>query len=271
MSGGAEAEAIASVFGRAAQAYDTVIPFFASFGARLVELARLSPGDRVLDVGCGRGATLVPAAERVGPGGRVLGVDLSQEMVDLLANDLRRRQLSNASVVRMDAGELQVDASSFDVVVSNFVLHLAADPERAAVGFLRALRRGGRCAVSAPIGEDPDWKFFGNLVRSFAHRASRPIAIPFRSDFDLETVIDGAGFERLQSFDEEIRFVFADEQAWWDWSWSHGMRSLFEALPSAVLEELRNEVFDELKARVTADGLALRHTARFVIATKAEV
>lgn len=61
-----EAHAIAAVFGRAAAAYDSVIPFFARFGERLVERAGIQPGDRVLDVGCGRGAALFPAAERTG-------------------------------------------------------------------------------------------------------------------------------------------------------------------------------------------------------------
>jgi O-methyltransferase/aklanonic acid methyltransferase len=78
------AEDVAAVFGRAADVYDSVIPFFERFGARLVEVADLRPGESVLDVGAGRGATLLPAARAVGPEGRALGVDLSEEMVTLL-------------------------------------------------------------------------------------------------------------------------------------------------------------------------------------------
>jgi len=84
MSAPNDAEAIAGVFSRAAATYDTVIPFFARFGAGLVERAPILPGDRVLDVGCGRGATLLPAAGRVGPTGTVLGVDLAPDMIVLL-------------------------------------------------------------------------------------------------------------------------------------------------------------------------------------------
>jgi ubiquinone/menaquinone biosynthesis C-methylase UbiE len=61
-----------------------------------VEWADLQPGESVLDVGYGRGASLFPAAERVGPNGRVLGVDLSAEMVDLLRVDIDGCGVTNA-------------------------------------------------------------------------------------------------------------------------------------------------------------------------------
>ena len=95
----------AAVFGRAAPTYDSIIPFFRRFGARLVELADLHPGDRVLDAGCGRGATLLPAALRVVPGGSIVGVDLSDAMLGLLAADLRRDGVASAALALMD-GEL---------------------------------------------------------------------------------------------------------------------------------------------------------------------
>jgi len=123
--------------------------------------------------------------------------------------------------------------------------------------------------VAAPIGDDPDWQFFGRLVRSYASRSSTPIALPFRSNFDPEAVLVGAGFAHTRAFDQEISFVFADETAWWDWVWSHGMRALLEALPPPALEALRREAFAELGGRIDADGLHLRHTARFVLAAKA--
>ena len=69
---------LAGLFGRAAATYDTVIPLFARFGHRLVALADLQPGERVLDVAAGRGALLFPAAEAGGPTGSVVAVDLAR-------------------------------------------------------------------------------------------------------------------------------------------------------------------------------------------------
>ena len=89
---------VAAVFGRTADRYDSVIPFFTSFGALLVEAAALEPGQRVLDMGCGRGATLLPASVAVGPMGRVVGIDLAEEMVALLGADLEAAGVENATV-----------------------------------------------------------------------------------------------------------------------------------------------------------------------------
>lgn len=261
-----DAEEIAAVFGRAAPGYDTVIPFFARFGTRLVDLADVRPGERVLDVGAGLGATLLPAAERAAPDGSVLGVDLSERMVDALALDLQRRGVANASVQRMNAEALAVEPASFDVVLCSFVLHLVPDPDRAARGFLRALRPGGRCAASVPRGAGPAFEFLARLFRAFAPRARRPVPMPFRPDFDLGAVLASAGFEVVQDVGDEIEFRFPGGEAWWDWAWSHGLRALFETLEPDDLEELRGEALTELGARTTADGLSMPQQVNLVVA-----
>ncbi len=263
-----DAEEGAAVFGRAAETYDTVIPFFAEFGARLVELANPQPGESVLDVGAGRGATLVPTAHRVGPSGRVLGVDLSEEMVARLSRDVEQLGLRNATVRRMNAEALDVPAESFDVALSSFVLHLPPRPDRAAASLWRALRPAGRLGAAAPTVVGAHWDFLMPLLRRFAPRAVRPVPIPFRSDFDVELVLHCAGFRIKRSVEEELAFVFADEWAWWDWVWSAGVRALLECLPPEDLEELRREAFSELVALRTPEGLPLRQRARLVIAEK---
>ena len=259
---------IAGVFGRAAATYDTVIPFFAEFGARLVDLAALQPGESVLDVGCGRGATLLPAAERVGPRGRVLGVDLSEEMVALLEDDIATRGLSQAEVRRMDAQALEVAPERFDVVMAGFVLHLLAEPEQGAASIAGALRRGGRCVAAVPIGSGPQWKFMARIFGEYAKRVVRPVPVPFRLDFDLPATLTAAGLHVTTTTTEEVDFVFADEQVWWDWGWTQGVRGFFEALSPADLEALRREMFAELAALKTAEGIRAGQTAVFVVAEK---
>ena len=211
---------------------------------------------------------MVPAAQEVAPSGRVLGVDLSEEMVALLSGDLERLGLGNASVRRMNAEALEVAAGSFDVALSSFVLHLLPHPETAAAELWRVLRPGGRVGASAPTVTGAHWDFLMPLLRRFGPRAVRPIPIPFRSDFDLEDVLRSAGFRIERSVEEEVSFVFGDEQAWWDWVWSAGLRALLECLTPSDLEELRREAFSEVAALRTPDGVPLQQRARFVVGQK---
>ena len=78
----------AGVFDRAADTYDAVgVPWFQPIALRLVTELAVQPGERVLDIGCGRGAALFPLAEAAGPAGSVVGIDLSPRMVELTAAD----------------------------------------------------------------------------------------------------------------------------------------------------------------------------------------
>jgi O-methyltransferase / aklanonic acid methyltransferase len=253
------------VFGRAAAAYDTVIPFFSTFGRRLVETAALSPGDRVLDVGCGRGATLLPASVAVGSTGRVVGVDLSEDMVALLAGELKGAGIDNATVRVGDAQALNVEDATFDVVLCQMVLHLVPDPPVAASEAFRVLVDGGRYVSSAPSGA-PGWELVGELFRKFGPRMVRPIEVPFRPDFDLTATVAGAGFDIVGNEEVELDFHFPDEQAWWDWGWSNGIRGLYEVLSPADLEELRTEAFATLAAMRTPEGIPLAQRAHVVVA-----
>src|SRR5260221_3960505 len=82
---------------------------------KLLALAGLTPGLRVLDIASGTGLVTFPAAQAVGPNGHVVGTDLSQEMVNRASNEARSRGMVNVTFERMDAEDLQVDAGSLDV------------------------------------------------------------------------------------------------------------------------------------------------------------
>ncbi len=258
---------VAAVFGRAAATYDTVIPFFTTFGARLVATAAPALGERVLDVGCGRGATLLPASVAVGPTGRVVGIDLSEEMVALLAADLEAAGVDNATVRLGNAQALDMEGATFDVVLSQMVLHLLPDPPAAAAEFFRVLVPGGRCVTSVPAGAR-GWEFMGSLFEAFGSRAVRPMTVPFRPDFDLRATVSGAGFEIANDQEVEVEFHFPDEQGWWDWGWGNGVRALYEILAPDELEGLKAAAFAELATRRTPEGIPMMQRVRMVVGTK---
>ncbi len=265
--GANDAEEVAAVFGRAAATYETVVPFFNVLGPRLVDMAALALGERVLDVGCGRGATLLPACVAVGTSGRLVGIDLAEEMVALLGSELEAAGLTTATVRRGDAQALDMENATFDVVLAQMVLHLLPDPARAASECFRVLVPGGRVAASAPT-MSLGLALIGELFGRFAARAVRPSAGPYRPDFDLPAVLAGAGFEVTGEESVEVELRFPDEQTWWDWSWSNGIRAFYEVLSPDDLEELRTDAFAALAAIRTSDGIPITQGAHLVVAAK---
>ncbi|GAA2424767.1 class I SAM-dependent methyltransferase [Streptomyces macrosporus] len=116
---------------------------------RLAERAGVGPGDRVLDVGCGTGALTRAVAAAVSPGGSVLGVDPSRQMVEYARRRAERRG-ENSSFALGVAQELDAEDGSFDAVVSSFAVHHVPEDrrERAFAEMFRVLRPGGRLLVA---------------------------------------------------------------------------------------------------------------------------
>jgi arsenite methyltransferase len=112
-----------------------------------VALAKLQPGETVLDLGSGPGRDLLESARRVGPTGRSIGVDFTPEMIDRARAAAAEAGLANVSVLRGDLEQLPVPCGAVDVVISNCVINLTDDKRRALVEAFRALRPGGRFAV----------------------------------------------------------------------------------------------------------------------------
>ena len=215
-----EKRQVAGVFSRVARDYDQVGPgFFARFGARLTEVAGVRPGQTVLDVACGRGASLLPAARRAGPGGEVLGVDLSQGMVDELARDIRVWRLGNAQVQLMDAEHLTLPAGAFDHVLAGFCVYFFPHLERALAEMRRVLRPGGRLTLSTWGRTPAEWQWLDDLIDAylpdFTEEDEARDGPRFADPEEMRALVRGAGFVRAEVAAEDATFTYADEDEWW--------------------------------------------------------
>ena len=122
-------------------------------------IAPILPGETVLDIGCGAGTDLLLAARKVGPGGRAIGVDMTEAMRDRARVSAAAAGLTNVEVHRADATALPLPDVSVDVVISNGVLNLVPEKEKAFIEIRRVLRPGGRLqlgdiVLDAELGED---------------------------------------------------------------------------------------------------------------------
>jgi SAM-dependent methyltransferase len=119
-----------------------------------IALMEIRPGETVLDVGSGPGADAIAAARLVGPRGRVIGVDMTDAMLAKARGKAEAAGASNVEFRHGDADALPVEDGSVDRVISNCVINLVPDKDRAFSEIFRVLRPGGSFSITDLVGEN---------------------------------------------------------------------------------------------------------------------
>jgi SAM-dependent methyltransferase len=254
------AREVPQAFEEAAPGYDTGgVAFFAPVAARLVELAALPPGARVLDAGCGAGAVLLPAAAAVGPAGQVTGIDLAEGMLSRAAAEAGRRGLSWVSVQQADAGAPPFPAGSFDAVLASNLLAFLPEPPRAARHYLDLLADGGSFAFTWNIAEDPRWlavfaaaeAYLPDGMDGFVDFLHRP---PFDSVAALESMLTESGYTEVSTTVEPVPLRYGEPDQWWTSSWNQAPRVIWQHIPPADRPAARAAAVAQLEPLRDPDG-----------------
>ncbi|MEV4639964.1 methyltransferase domain-containing protein [Actinoplanes sp. NPDC049548] len=255
-------------FDEAAATYDAVgVDFFTPMGAELVRRAAIRPGEHVLDVGCGRGAVLVPAARAAGPQGRVTGIDLSPAMVGLTSRSTAG--LPGVTVALGDAQDPSFPPASFDVVTAGLVLFFLPDPLAALSAYRRLLKPGGRLAFSSFAGYDPHYP---RAMKALARYAAGPVESPpdpgiFKDEGTIGAALAESGYQPVSSGEHVVISHFRDVDHWMRWVGSHGGRRLVRRIPAESLADAAAAAAAELEPARTPDGrLQLTTTIRITVA-----
>lgn len=137
---------------------ETAVASFAGV-ANPFSLGRLAPGERVLDLGCGAGTDTLVAAQMVGPGGSVVAVDMTPEMLERARRAADELGAANVRLVEAEAERLPLPDESVDVAISNGVIDLVPDKDAVFAELFRVLVPGGRVqladvTIQRPVSEE---------------------------------------------------------------------------------------------------------------------
>lgn len=113
-----------------------------------LSIANIKTGETVLDLGSGAGLDCFLAASKVGPSGKVFGVDMTTEMINKAKENAAKSDINNVEFLLGDIENLPLESNSVDVVISNCVINLCEDKQQVYNDIYRVLKQGGRIAIS---------------------------------------------------------------------------------------------------------------------------
>jgi ubiquinone/menaquinone biosynthesis C-methylase UbiE len=244
----------ARTYGAAADHYALgTLGFWDRFGAATVARLPLRPGHSVLDLCCGAGASAIPAARAVGPGGPVLGVDVAEPLLELARSKADADRLPNIGFRHADATSTGLPPASFDAVVCVFGVFFARDMAAFVAEMWRLVRPGGVLAITTwgPGLFEPANGIFWDSVR-----AIDPALFKAYNPWD-----DIATAEALIALHERARIPDARAEAvagqhdlgsparFWDVVLGTGYRATIDALSLDQQDLVRQQVVTDLAAR----------------------
>jgi ubiquinone/menaquinone biosynthesis C-methylase UbiE len=235
---------------------------FSHFGQRLVDFVGIEPGQRVLDVATGRGASLFPAIECVGTTGDAVGVDLAEGMVQA-ANEEAELRGWGPRVRAMDAERLEFPDAAFDRVLCGFGVMSFPHLDQALSEFRRVLKPGGRLGVSTwRVGPFEEIQSVLDELRLGSPRSGW-----ITEPDDLTRILLGAGFTDVRVVPAPETHHYADVEEFWQGACRAGPRRL-DSLDASQLERTRTTLLDRLRAQAGPDGLDLVAIALLATASR---
>ncbi len=229
---------------------------------RMLALAQVGAGDRVLELACGPGGLGLAAAERVGPGGEVVLTDVAEEMTVIAAARGAELGLGNVAFRRIDLERIDEPDASYDVVLCREGLMFALEPGRAVGEIRRVLRPGGRAAVAVWAARERN-PWLGLVMDVVSAQIGAPVPPPgipgpfALGDADeLRALLDDAGLAdvRVEELSVPLRTASFDE--WWrrTSALAGPLSAILASMPEAAVQALRERAREAVRDYETASG-----------------
>jgi ubiquinone/menaquinone biosynthesis C-methylase UbiE len=252
------------IFNKVAENYDSIGPnYFSYMGEKLIEYTKVSEDSILLDVACGKGASLFPAAHIIGEKGQVIGIDFSQEMINETQALISEQDNCNIKLIQMDAEKLDFQANSFDNVVCGLAITFFTDSLKAMDEIYRVLKDGCKFGLSTWKNREKEGALGKAYAKAFPEIQNKNTKnMPNRPNFGsvegIEKLFKNAGFKNIEIFVEKKTFYYRDEEEWWQEQWTNATREFFEHIESIgpdALSKFKESAFIEIINYKDANGI----------------
>ena len=266
---GAKARAAAAYNAASDHFDDPALSFWDRYGLATIDRLNLSEGASVLDVGCGSGASALPAAHRVGPTGRVIGVDLAEQLLQRGRAKAAAMGMTQVEFRQADMEKLDFDDGAFDAVVSVFSIFFVPDMVSQVRQLWRCVRPGGQLAITTwgPRMFEPGSSIWWNAVgqvRPDLLTAFKPWERITTPD-TLEGLLIDSGIRGAVVVPEEGRQPLAHPDDWWTVILGSGYRWTVDQMSADDARDVRRICDDILHRQAVS---AIETNVVYAVATR---
>lgn len=259
-------------FGNVAETWEKwetwLAPGYRCFNRLFLRKAGIAGGQKALDLGCGTGYAARLAADIVGPGGNVVGLDISQEMIDVASRRTNALGFAQVSFQTCDITHLPFPDDSFDAATARFSLMFVPDVENTLSETHRVLKNGGRLVAS--VWAEPEKNPLPrNVLKQYFDLPPADPAVPgpfrFAKSGDLSRLLSAAGFTKIDDRSITVREVFDNGQHYLD----HILEA--SALWGSLLRKLNSAQYQEATQKLIAAADAYQAHGKVRIPRKARI
>jgi ubiquinone/menaquinone biosynthesis C-methylase UbiE len=243
---------------------------------RLVGEARISFGQQVLDIGCGTGYPALLAAQAVGDRGKVLGLDLAEEMVEVARRKAKTLNITNTTFQTADATALPFEADTYDAVISRFCLMFLPDIPKTMSGIVRILKQGGylTAAIWSFADKNPFLRLPIDILKKFVAipppDPEQPGLFRLAMSGELLKLAERAGLQGItdEEMTGEVPFESSDEYLASLIDMAAPLQMLFNRLSPVQMAEAQSEIKRAADSYRRNNKIFLPVAIRIVVARK---